>query len=238
MQGEIRFSKGLLKGGAPPDYAKTLSESIAANLDSAAARIGGAGKAFSQADSSGSGRALDRARELVQGLESLRERMEASKDGQTGGRNDGQQQDGQTGRRADGQQGGQQQGAQQPGGQQQGGQQPGGQAAGRAGQDSMPGGPMQGENSGAGRPGYATPGGDARQWQRELRERRADAEALRGELERMQLDPAELDRVIAEIKRLESSKVLADQTGLDRLEQDVLERLKAFEFALRRRIER
>jgi hypothetical protein len=101
----------------------------------------------------------------------------------------------------------------------------------------MPGGPMQGENSVGGRPGYATPGGDARQWQRELRERRADAEALRGELERMQLDPAELDRVIAEIKRLESSKVLADQTGLDRLEQDVLERLKAFEFALRRRIE-
>lgn len=53
----------------------------------------------------------------------------------------------------------------------------------------------------------------------------------------MQLDPAELDRVIAEIKRLESSRVLADPTGLARLEQDVLERLKAFEFALRRRLE-
>ena len=104
-------------------------------------------------------------------------------------------------------------------------------------QDSTQGGPIQGENTTGGRPGYATPGGDARQWQRELRERRADAEALRGELERMQLDPAELDRVIAEIKRLESSKVLADPTGLNRLQEDVLERLKAFEFALRRRVE-
>jgi len=219
VQDKIRFSKGLLRGGAPPDYARTLSESIAANLDSAATRIGAAGRAFAQADSSGSNRALERARELVQGLESLRERMA---DGQTDRRTDGQQRDRQTEGRNDG-------------------RSPGSVGAGprpaRAGQDSTPGGPMPGESSGAGRPGYATPGGDARQWQRELRERRADAEALRGELDQMKLDPAELDRVIAEIKRLESSRVLADPSGLARLEQDVLERLKAFEFALRRRLE-
>ena len=227
VQDKIRFSKGLLRGQAPPDYAKSLSESIASNLDSAAARISGAGRAFTQADSSGSGRALDRARDLVQGLESLRERIEAQQGGQASGRAGGQEQ-----------QGGQQQGGQQQGGQQQGGQQQGGQAGGRAGgQDTTAGGPMQGENTAGGRPGYVAPGGDARQWQRELRERRADAEALRSELERMQLDPAELDRVIAELKRLESSKVLADATGLSRLQADVLERLKAFEFALRRRIE-
>ncbi len=205
VQDKIRFSKGLLRSGAPPDYARTLSESIAANLDSAAARINAAGRAFSQADSSGSSRALDRARELVQGLESLRERM---------AQQDGQQADGQTEGRNDGR------------------------APGQSGrQDTTNGGPIQGENTGAGRPGYAAPGGDPRQWQRELRERRADAEALRGELDRMQLDPAELDRVIAELKRLESSRVLADASGLSRLEQDVLERLKAFEFALRRRLE-
>jgi hypothetical protein len=140
---------------------------------------------------------------------------------------------------------GQQQGGQaggRTGAQEQPGQQPGGQAGGRAGgqtggQDTTAGGPMQGENTAGGRPGYVTPGGDARQWQRELRERRADAEALRSELERMELDPAELDRVIAELKRLESSRVLADATGLNRLQEDVLERLKAFEFALRRRVE-
>jgi hypothetical protein len=242
VQDKIRFSKGLLRGQAPPDYAKTLSESIAANLDSAAARISGAGRAFAQSDSSGSGRALDRARDLVQGLESLRERMEAQQDGKAGGREGGRadtssaSSEGQRGQQQGGQQqGGQQQGGQQ-GGQQQGGQQPG-QAGGRGVQDTTGGAPMQGENSAGGRPGYATPGGDARQWQRELRERRADAEALRAELEGMQLDPSELDRVIAEIKRLESSKVLADATGLNRLQADVLERLKAFEFALRRRIE-
>jgi hypothetical protein len=231
VQDKIRFSKGLLRGQAPPDYAKSLSESIANNLDSAAARISGAGRSYSQADSSGAGRALDRARDLVQGLESLRERMEAQQGGQAGSRAGGQEQRGQP-------QGGQQQGGQAPG--QAGGQtdrRSDGQSGGRGVQDTTGGAPMQGENSAGGRPGYVTPGGDGRQWQRELRERRADAEALRGELERMQLDPAELDRVIAEIKRLESSKVLADPTGLNRLQEDVLERLKAFEFALRRRVE-
>jgi len=219
VQDKIRFSKGLLRNGAPPEYARTLSESIAANLDSAGARITAAGRALSQADSSGSSRALERARELVQGLESLRERIQ---DGQTERRTDGQQQDGQAEGRNDG-------------------RSPGSGGAGprpaRPGQDTTAGGPVQSENNGAGRPGYATPGGDARQWQRELRERRTDAEALRAELDRMQLDPAELDRVIAELKRLESSRVLADASGLSRLEQDVLERLKAFEFALRRRLE-
>ena len=156
MQDKIRFSKGLLRGATPPDYAKTLSEQLAANLDSAAARIGAAGRAFSQADSSGSGRALDHARDLVQGLESLRERMEAQKDGQTGGRTDGQQR--------------------QPGGQQQGGQQQGGQAC-RAGQDSTPGSPMQGENSGGGHPGYA-PRRRRTAVAARAAERRADAEAL------------------------------------------------------------
>lgn len=215
VQDKIRFSKGLLRGGAPPDYARTLSESIAANLDSAAARIGAAGRSFAQADSSGSNRALERARELVQGLESLRERMEG---GQQGG------QGGQAGGRAGGRDSGQ------------AGGQPGQPSDGRSDSQTVRQ-SDQTQPGGAGRPGYVTPGGDPRQWQRELRERRADAEALRGELERMQLDPAELDRVIAEIKRLESSKVLADPTGLNRLEQDVLERLKAFEFALRRRLE-
>ncbi|HEX9892728.1 MAG TPA: DUF4175 family protein, partial [Gemmatimonadales bacterium] len=232
VQDKIRFSKGLLRGGTPPEYARTLEESIAANIDSAAARIDRAERAMASSDSSGAGRALDRARELVQGLESLNERLrqqqggpaggQQQQGGQAGGRSGGQQQDGQAGGRSDGQPRDGQAGGRQSATQQEGGARPGQTA--------------EQNNSASGRPAFVPPG-QARQFQRELRERREAAEALRGEVERMELDPAELDRVIAELKRLETGRLFSDPSGLERLERDVLDRLKAFEFALRRRVE-
>jgi hypothetical protein len=237
VQDKIRYSKGLLRGNAPPEYARNLEDNIAANLDSAAARIRRADQALAASDSGGAGRALDRARELVEGLESMRERLQ-QQGGQAGGR---EQQGGQAGERAGGQQ--QSQGGQAQGGQAQGGQaggRTGGQQGGRQPGDSggmQPGMPSGDEQpSGSGRPGSYQPG-QIRQFQRELRERREAAQALRGEVERMELDPAELDRVIAELRRLETGRLFSDPTGLERLERDVLERLKAFEFALRRRVE-
>jgi hypothetical protein len=233
VQDKIRFSKGLLRGGAPPDYARTLEESIAANLDSAAARIGRAEQAMAASDSGGKGRALDRARELVEGLESLRERLR-EQEGRAGGRDSS----GQTGAQNGGRQQGGRNGAEQSGGRN-GGEQSGGRTGGQGGQaDTARGaeGAIPENNSGSGRPGFARPG-DARQFQRELRERRQAAEELRGEVERLNLDPAELDRVIAELKRLEAGRLFSDPSGMDRLEHDVLDRLKAFEFALRRRVE-
>ena len=256
VQDKIRFSKGLLRGGAPPDYARTLEESIAANLDSAAARIERAERSLAATDSSGSGRALDRARELVEGLESLSERIRQQQRGDSGragqqgttgsengnrqqgqqqgqgqaGQQSGQNQSGQQGQNQSGQQQGQQ-GGRAAGGQPNNGRQEGTMAPGQQGQQNT----EQG-NTTSGRPGFVQPG-QARQFQRELRERREAAEALRGEVERMELDPSELDRVIAELKQLESGRLFRDPKGLDRLEQDVLERLKAFEFALRRRVE-
>jgi hypothetical protein len=207
VEDKIRFSKGLLRG-ASPEYARNFEEQIATNLDSAAARIDAASEALAAADSSGSSRALERARQLVRGMESTRERVRQQADGRAGWQEPGGQADGRAG-----------------------GQQQGGQAGGRA-----DGQPEVADVTSGGRPGGIDPRA-ARQLTREFRERRLAADSLLVELEREGLDAAELEDVVAELRRLESGRLFDDPTGLERLQSDVLERLKAFEFALRRRTE-
>jgi hypothetical protein len=92
------------------------------------------------------------------------------------------------------------------------------------------------EQAGAGRPGFADPS-QARQFSRELRERRVGADSLRQELEALDLETADLERVIREMQRLETGQLFANAEAFARLQRDVLDRLKAFEFALRRRFE-
>ena len=76
-----------------------------------------------------------------------------------------------------------------------------------------------------------------RQFSREYRERRSDAEALRQELSREGVDVSELDAMIAQLRRLESARVYDDKEELERLQGAVVERFKGFEFALRRAME-
>jgi hypothetical protein len=205
IQDRIRFSRGLLRGG-DPEYARNFEEQIAAALDSVASRVARATGALAAADSTGPARALDRARELVRGLESMRERLEEAGGQETGG---------QEGRRADG-------------------QEAGGQAAG--GREQARGGRPGEDQTAGGRPGWVTPETE-RQFTREIRERRMAADSLRRELERLDLDAGDLAGVIAELRALESGRLFNDPRGLERLQSEVLDRLKAFEFALRRRLE-
>lgn len=226
VQDKIRFSKGLLRGSSP-EYARNFEESIAANLDSAAARIGRAAGAVRQANANDPSRALEQAQRLVRGLESLRDRAR-----------EGQQQDQQ------GQQGQQQgqQGQQGPGAQGQGGQ--AGQAqSGQGGQGGQAGegqreagGQVDPNRTGGGRPTWADPN-SARQLGRELSDRRRAADSLLAEVERLGFDGGDLRDIVAELRRLENGRLFNDPTGLERLERDVLERLKAFEFALRRQVD-
>ena len=51
------------------------------------------------------------------------------------------------------------------------------------------------------------------------------------------LDVAELDRMISQLRALESARVYNDTEELQRLQSAVVERFKGFEFALRRAIE-
>ena len=229
VRDKIRYSKGFLRGGASPEYARNFEESIAGNLDSAAVRLRSAAEAVSEANANDPSRALEQAGRLVRGLESLSNRLNQraqageSADGQEGeGRqSEGQQSQGQEGRGSEGQP---QEGE---------GQQPG---QGQPGQGQAPGGRAElGTNSRDGRPAFLDPG-SARQLGRELRERRFGADSLLAEVERLGFDGRDLRDIVAELRRLESGDLFSDPSGLERLERDVLDRIKAFEFALRRQI--
>ena len=75
-------------------------------------------------------------------------------------------------------------------------------------------------------------GGDIRQFSREFGLRRQAADSLRRALQGQNVDPAELDRIIADLRRLESGRPFADPRGLEDLQRAVIEGLKTWEFKL------
>jgi hypothetical protein len=78
--------------------------------------------------------------------------------------------------------------------------------------------------------------GDPRQFSREYTVRRQEAERLRADLNRQGIDTRELDRAIADMRRLESGRAFGDPQGLAELQAQVIEGVKTFEFALYRRL--
>jgi len=122
-----------------------------------------------------------------------------------------------------GQQAGQQ-GAQGGGGRQ-GDRAAGGQRGGQQMSSDMSGGRVEG-------------GGafDPRQFQREARERRTEAEALRRELQALGVDAGELDALINNMRALDSARVYTDVDEAARLQTQVAEGFRRFEFDLRRKL--
>ena len=215
IKDKIEFSKNVMRGGSP-EYANSFEGQIADNLKDVADRLGAAAGAMQgESATTRQERALDKTRELVKGLESLRERV--ADRGQQG---KGQQ--GQHGRQGQGQ--GQQQGE----GQGQGEGQPQ-QGGGRGAPNNAASGGMPGSV-----PTGAMPPGAAQQYAREFRLRRENAEALRGELAKQGVDTKELDRAIANMRQLESGKPFNDPKALEALQAAMLEGLKGFEFSLYR----
>lgn len=104
----------------------------------------------------------------------------------------------------------------------------GGASAGRG----LPGGGAAGAGGEGGKGG----GQDVRQFTREYRQRRQDAEALRRELRGggQGVETGDLESAIAGMRSLESEGTYEDQAAVVRLQSAVIERLKTFEFALRR----
>jgi hypothetical protein len=99
-----------------------------------------------------------------------------------------------------------------------------------------PGGRLGGNTQG-GVPNGPLSADDVRQFSREFREQRQSAEALKKELQQMGIDPSDLDRMIEQMRQLESGKNYDDPVTLERLQQSLIDGLKAFEFALRRQVE-
>jgi len=239
----------VIRGGSA-EYASQFEGQIGENLKDVAERLRAASGAMSgESAARAQERTLERTRALVEGLESLHERV-ADKQGQQGPQPGSQgQQSGQQGQQSQpgkqGQQSGQQgqgQGQQQGQGQgQQGGQQANGGRGGnqngapRAG--GMPNGAMpSGQASPTGNEVGPTMSGTPEQFAREFRLRRENAEGLRREAAAQGVDTRELDRAIEGLRQLENSRAFGDPKGLEQLQTAMLERLKNFEFALYRSV--
>ena len=219
---KIDFSKNVIRGGSP-EYANAFEGQIGENLKDVADRARSATGALSgQSASRNQEKTLGQTRELVRGMESLRQRV-GDKTGQNGQQlaqgQQGQQGQGQRGQQGQGQQGQGQQGQQGGGGQgQQDGQNP-------SGGGGTGGSPRNGVNP-----------SDARQFARELAMRRGSAEDLKRELAKQGIATGELDRAIDEMRQLEGSMASGNPKGIDELQKSVIDGLKSFEFTLYRKL--
>ena len=73
---KIRYSKSLLGSGAPEQYARNFEEEIGANIDQLRKKLDEAASSVGQQGRDRSGDAVDKARELARGVDSLGRRMQ------------------------------------------------------------------------------------------------------------------------------------------------------------------
>jgi hypothetical protein len=78
---------------------------------------------------------------------------------------------------------------------------------------------------------------DIRQFRNELREWQADAQSLRQELTQAGIDARDLDAVLRDLRQLDNDRNFVDPRSLQALHAQALERLKQFEFSLRKNAE-
>ena len=113
LKEKILYSRGLI-GDPSGEYARNFEEEISSNADEVRDRLEAAQQAFGESDPRRLDRQLDETRDLVQGLESLQERLRQR--GETGeeqaGAGDGQPSQGEQGQSGEGQEGQQGQGDQ------------------------------------------------------------------------------------------------------------------------------
>ena len=247
----IQYSRGL-PGARSPDFTRDFEQQTTDHLMELRDQLRQASEAVGEPVDDRTMESLDRARDMVRNMESLNQRLQARADenarrglgerpgeeaqGQQGqGRQEGEGQQGQQGQ--SGQQG---EGGQQGQGQQgQGGRQ--GQGGQRGGQPGGPGGPanlreFSGAGFGPGGSGWArglTPE-DIRQFQGEYRERAREMADLREQLSDAGVGVEELDDVIGAMRALDDRRVYDDMEEILRLQTQILEGVKRFEFGLRR----
>jgi hypothetical protein len=244
LKEKIRYSKGLVQ--TAPDAATNFEDQIASDLASLEGRLREAARATSTVERDTRAEALDRARQLVRGVESmdqrLRERQQGQQDQQ--GQQSQQAQQGQQGQR--GQQGERgQQGQQAQDGRQ--GQQNQGQGGQRDAQAQNRDGRGGGTGDRFGRPPSGFAGGDARprslnpddvrQFQREARERQGEAQALRRDLQALGVEVKDLDDLIRRLRDLDNARAYSDPAGIQQLQSQLAEGFRRFEFDLRRKLD-
>jgi hypothetical protein len=234
LKEKIRYSKGLVQG-APADAAAGFEAQIGSDLSSIDQHLQQAAQAIGVPERDARADALARARELLRGAESMGQRLQEQAGGGRAGRGD---QGAEAGRgdtaSADaagrGREGGGREGSGREGG------------GGREGQRGASGDALardpRGQPGGAGRPGTqdARPGLDPRQFQREMRERRDEAQALRRDLQALGVETGELDAIVRDMAALEAARIPTDVPGIAQLQGQLVQGLRRFEFNLRRKL--
>ena len=215
LKERVRYSRGLI-GTGDQDYTRQFEAETQRAFDELEDRLGQAVDAVRDSPDANRTEALDRARDLVRSMESMSRRL------------------GQRGQQA--QQGGRSQ--ENPPAQQ------GQQTQGRGG-ESEPGGSDRGGSGtpegggGDRRSGNISPD-NIRQFRAEIRERLGDAQELQkilGQEELVALDERRLDDVVAALRMLDSQRIYLDLAEVERLQSQIIERLRQFEFGLRRELE-
>jgi hypothetical protein len=200
-----------------PQMRRDFNAELGRVLDEVRDRIAGAAGAVGAAPERQRDRALENARELVRGMQALRDRSQAAaaRDSAGQGAPVGRQGQGEGQGRGEGQGQGQGEGQ--------------GQGQGERGQ---PGERADGATAGGQRAG----GGDARQLRGEVQTRLREAQALRDDLRALGLSNAALDDGIATLRRLLQDGVVGDPLEMASLQEQALDALMRAEFDLWQRI--
>ncbi|MEN3339462.1 MAG: hypothetical protein V7647_3138, partial [Acidobacteriota bacterium] len=262
VRDKIRYSSSMIRAGMSPGDQQPIENSIGSNLEALKNTLGQAASALGKPTPSDTmNQALDKARQLARGVDSLDQRLrerQQGRSGQAGGRGQGQPsnngaeqraQQGQGQQGQNGQQGSQgqqgsrgQQGAQGQQGQNGQSGNNGGRAAGNGGQFANGDATAQFNNygGGTGRPGNLGAQfdpGDIRQFRGDARQFATDAAQLRRMVQGQGVDPKLLDEVLRNLKALDDDRVYQDAATLERLQSQVADGMKRFEFSLRRQAE-
>jgi hypothetical protein len=265
LKEKIRYSKGVVQGRSP-EYAQNFEQLIGEDVENLRQKLEDAAGSIGKSEETKVTEAIDQTRDLVRNLESLSERIrergeqgESGKDGERGQRRglkpgsrgeeagegespEGERREGETSQSSPGSQAGEASEGQREGsegsespkaGSQAGGSEPTGSQEAGGGEAFVGSGSPDGPDY---QPGaFSTE--EIRQLRREFRERVTDAENLRRELARQDLDVPDLSEIIRRMEEFEKKQIFLNPLGLEKLEEDVLADLKQFEYWLRRELE-
>ena len=205
---KIAYSKGVVEQRGLDGYAATFEAQIAMDLDELKQQIDDAAAALDEAGPRPIEEALDKARDLVRGAETLGRRLEQGQQGQQG-----EQGQGTGGDRLD----------------------PTAQGGGPT-FDPRSGGALGGATRRDPRARALTPG-EIRGYRREFEQRLGDAEALRRYLNEAGANAPEMSEVIDDLRALASARPYGDLPALAQLQNELRENLQRLEFRIRREVE-
>ncbi len=256
LKEKIRYSKGVVQGRSP-DYAENFENVIGEDIDSLREQLHRAAGAIGKSEQTQVTEAIEQTRDLVRNLESLSERIGERQEAEARGLNrdrSGEQRGeprrgddrpgcGEESGNESGQRG--REGERGQDGQREESQFGEGRGEGRGEQRELA---IQGGSGGASNVGVGSPAGpryqpgtfsteELRQLRREFQERVSDAEQLRQDLTRQDLDVPDLSEIIRRMEEFEKKQIFLGPLALEQLEEDVLTELKQFEYWLRRELE-